>query len=151
LDFATRSNLDENSSRNRSGSSSWTLPLQRYAIKPYETSRRFGVYLHLPIAQGDFTLEVFQHPTYGDCVLETGKLSIEPLRCLLGDFLFEAMMNSTYRRDEEARGKLVTSAVVILKDDNGDKRLRVKANFDAGAQIWNVMSLHSMGVLAPPS
>jgi hypothetical protein len=110
-----------------------------------------AVYLHLPIAQGDFTLEVFQHPTYGDCVLETGKLSIEPLRCLLGDFLFEAMMNSTYRRDEEARGKLVTSAVVILKDDNGDKRLRVKANFDAGAQIWNVMSLHSMGVLAPPS
>jgi len=96
--------------------------------------------MHDPLTGTDFTLEVYQLPAFGDCVLEAGKFSVESLRPLLGDYLFKAMMDSTYRTNEEMRGKPLTSAVVVLKDGSGDKILRVKVNYDAGMWMWNVFS-----------
>lgn len=99
-----------------------------------------AVGLHLPFTEGDFTLEVCLLPSFGNCVLEVSKLSVESLRPLLGDFLFKAMQDSKYRMNEEMRGKSLTSAVDVLKDDIGDTRLRVKANYEAGLWIWNLFS-----------
>ena len=99
-----------------------------------------AAYMHDPLTGTDFTLEVYQLPAFGDCVLEAGKFSVESLRPLLGDYLFKAMMDSTYRTNEEMRGKPLTSAVVVLKDGSGDKILRVKVNYDAGMWMWNVFS-----------
>jgi hypothetical protein len=81
-----------------------------------------AVSLHFAIElNGDFTLEVYLRPSFGQCILDVIKLlSVESLRGLLGGFLFEAMNVSNYRRGEVMLGYSLTSAVLIVDNSSGD-------------------------------
>jgi len=91
-----------------------------------------AVCLHLPFEPGgDFTFEVFLFSAVGKSILEVTKLREKDLEFLLGKFLFERMQTSKHRTSQ-----VLTSAVSIVDDCSGDKRLRVKVNHDAGHEIW---------------
>jgi hypothetical protein len=92
----------------------------------------------------DFTLEVWLHPCIADCIFEASKLSLEALRCLLGDTVFKAMIASKYRKGEETIGKLLTSAIEVLPVQGGDRRLLVTVDCMMGFTIWDVMCPYIM-------
>jgi hypothetical protein len=105
-----------------------------------DMQRRFtgAARLCLPQEQDDITLEVWLHPSFGDCILETSKISVEELQGLLGSYLFTAMKASKRRKEEElVEEETLTSAVKVLKDDSGDRKLKVIVSFDVGLSIWN--------------
>ncbi|KAF2254167.1 hypothetical protein BU26DRAFT_582667 [Trematosphaeria pertusa] len=58
--------------------------------------------LHLPNREyEDVTVMVWVLPSVGGCILEVNEFSVEALRGLLGDYLFEAMEASKCRKAEE--------------------------------------------------
>lgn len=94
--------------------------------------------LRLPLQEGDdIILEVWLHPSFGQCISVANELNVEELRGLLGENLFMAMKASKRRKEEElAKKETLTSAVKVLPDSSGDRKLEVTISFDSGVRIW---------------
>lgn len=94
--------------------------------------------LRLPLQEGDdIILEVWLHPSFGQCISIANKLNIEELRGLLGENLFMAMKASKRRKEEElAKKETLTSAVKVLPDSSGNRKLKVTISFNSGIRIW---------------
>lgn len=93
------------------------------------------VRLRLPLQEGeDVLLEVLLHTSFGECIAEVSKRSLEELRVMLGDYLFTAMNSSNMRKKEDTM--VSTKAVNVREDCSGDSKLGVMLNFDMGLSIW---------------
>ncbi|KAF2175227.1 hypothetical protein K469DRAFT_78828 [Zopfia rhizophila CBS 207.26] len=102
-----------------------------------------AVRLHLADESGeDFKLEVWLYSSIGKAISQAkaNMRSVEDLRDMLGDYLFEAMKASNRRKEEERTGMLAcTSAVDVSfpsgKESSDDSKLEVMLNFETGDYV----------------
>lgn len=85
-----------------------------------------AVRLHFTYNEGeDFVLEVWLCPSIGEAILQAKMRSLEDLRPLISDYLFEAMKSSNWKREMEGNGILECGGAVTVSFPNGhDAMLR---------------------------
>lgn len=97
------------------------------------------VRLHVAYREGeDFKLEVWLCSSVGKAISQAKMRSVEDLRDMLGDYLFEAMKASNWRKEEEKKGMIGTRAVDVSfpnGDDGSDCKVEVMLNFGAGLYV----------------
>ncbi|KAJ8062028.1 hypothetical protein OCU04_009809 [Sclerotinia nivalis] len=87
---------------------------------------------------GDFKLEIWLCSSIRQAILQVKMGLFEDLRNTLGDYLFEGMKTSNWRKEEEAEGKAdCTDAVNIVGDDENDCKMEVMLGFEAGINFHN--------------
>jgi len=92
------------------------------------------VRLHLAVQEGeDFKLEVWTCPSSGEAILEAR--SVEDLRSKLGDYLFEAMEASNWRKQEKPDTLKPTGAVEV-SFLGGDSKLGIMLCFVTGKEMY---------------
>lgn len=99
------------------------------------------VVLHLARqADEDFKLEVCLCSSIGEAIFQAKMRSIEDLRNMLGDYLFEAMKASNWRKREE-RTEMTgcTSAVNVFRASGDDSKLQVMLHFGTGKEVFTQM------------
>jgi hypothetical protein len=99
------------------------------------------VHLHLAYQEGeDFKLEVWVCSSIGKAISQAKMTSVEDLRSMLGDYLFEAMDASNWRMEEKRKGMLkFTRAVDVFfpnGDDGSDCKVEVVLNFGTGTSVY---------------
>ncbi|KAH9905216.1 hypothetical protein F4778DRAFT_697863 [Xylariomycetidae sp. FL2044] len=94
------------------------------------------VRLHLASQEGeDFKLAIWVTALTGEMVSAAKSTSVNELRDVLGDYLFEAMVASSKRRGEQM--SICTSAVLVMpgsKDD--DFKIEIMLCFGVGKEIY---------------
>lgn len=99
------------------------------------------VRLHLAYQEGeDFKLEVWLCSSVGKAISEARLRSVEDLRDMLGNYLFEAMEASNWRKEEEERGISECTGAIDVSFPNGedgsDCKMRVLLNFVMGIRVF---------------
>jgi len=99
------------------------------------------VRLHLGYREGeDFKLEVWLCSSVGKAIAQAKMESVEGLRSMLGDYLFDAMETSIWRQDEEKKGISDSTGAVDVSfpngEDGGDCIMKVMLNFVVGMHVF---------------
>jgi len=102
-----------------------------------------AVRLHLPYWGGeDYKLEIWLCSSVGRDIVEKGVRKIEDWRSILGDYVFEGMIASKYKKEEEKMGNVECTGAITLSFANSDCKLEVMLNFERGVSMWS--ELYSM-------
>ncbi|KAF2177299.1 hypothetical protein K469DRAFT_755231 [Zopfia rhizophila CBS 207.26] len=100
------------------------------------------VRLRLPHRSGeDFKLEVWLCSSFGESIPRAIMSSVEELRIILGDYLFDAMNASNWRKEEKTMGKSACTGAVGVsfpsgKGSSSDSKLEVMLNFETGLSVY---------------
>jgi hypothetical protein len=95
------------------------------------------VRLHLPYQEGeDFKLEVWLCSSIGKAISQAKMRSVEDLRSVLGDYLFEAMEASNRRKEEKTGMSECTGAVNVSFPSGDDSKLEVMLCFATGKDVY---------------
>jgi hypothetical protein len=99
------------------------------------------VRLHLAYQEGeDFKLEVWLCSSIGKAISQAEMRSVEDVRSMLGDYLFEAMKASNWRQEEERKGMSECACAVDVSfpnaDDGSDCKVEVMLNFGTGKDVY---------------
>lgn len=99
------------------------------------------VRLHLAYQEGeDFKLEVWLCSSIGKAISQAKMRSVEDLRGMLGDYLFEAMEASNRRKEEQKTGMSIGSGAIDVSfpngDDGSDCKVEVILNFGTGTNVY---------------
>jgi len=100
-----------------------------------------SVRLHVAYREGeDFKLEVWLCLSIGKAISQAKMRSVEDLRNMLGDYLFEVMKTSNRRKEEEKTGMSDCTGAVNVSfphSDNGsDCKMEVMLNFGMGIRVF---------------
>jgi hypothetical protein len=92
----------------------------------------------------DFVLEVCLCASVEGMFIQAKASSFDSLRCLLGDYLFEAVKASKKRRDEEEQGMMKSTCAVDMSVPSAggrgaDGQLKIMLNFEVGWRILREM------------
>jgi hypothetical protein len=99
-----------------------------------------SVRLHLPYHEEDCKLEVWLYSSIREAISQTTMRPVEDWKNILGDFLFEAMKASNWRKEEVRIGMLDTRAVHIPfanGDEGSDCKVEVMLGFREGREVYN--------------
>ena len=112
-------------------------------MPPLRLTSAVGLYLGAKIDR-DFKLEISVGSTSGKVISQSlAELgSVEDLRSLLGERLFDGMKSSNHRKEEEERGILACTGTVRVfplsgVDSNSDCMLEVMLDYNTGLGIWH--------------
>ncbi|OBT38933.1 hypothetical protein VE00_10561 [Pseudogymnoascus sp. WSF 3629] len=99
------------------------------------------VRLHVAYNEGeDFKLEVWLCSSIGKAISQATMGPVEDLRDMLGDYLYDAMNASNWRKEEERRGMPIGTGAIDVSFHNGDHgsdcKVEVMVNFEAGLYVW---------------
>ncbi len=99
------------------------------------------VRLHFGYREGeDFKLEVWLCSLVGRAISQAKMRSVEDLRSMLGDYLFDAMKASIWREEEERKGVSDCTGAVDVSFPNGedgsDCVMGVMLNFVMGIRVF---------------
>ena len=97
--------------------------------------------LHVAYREGeDFKLEVWLCSSIGKAISQAKMRSVEDLRSMLSDYLFEAMKASNWRQEEERKGMSECACAVDVSfpnaDDSSDCKVEVMLNFMMGIRVF---------------
>jgi hypothetical protein len=97
-----------------------------------------AVRLHLASQAGeDFKLEVWLCRSIGEDISHAEIRLVEDWKKILGDYLFEAMKASNWRKEEEKNGiSEQTSAVQVSFPSSEDSKLEVMLRFTTGKDMY---------------
>lgn len=100
------------------------------------------VRLHDTYNEGvDFRLEVRLASSRQNALLQARSGSVEDLRCILGDYLFEAMETSNWRKEEKKKAISYNTGAfkIFLPDSDGssDCKMEVVLGYWIGIDIWH--------------
>lgn len=108
----------------------------RYHEVCIERLTRFTDAVNLYVPQetgGDFKVRIWLNKLAGETISEAAKESVEKLRLLLGDYVFEGMETSRWLADEK---KIRSSAIYISFPTDKDCMLEVMLGFERGKDIF---------------
>lgn len=99
------------------------------------------VRLHVAYREGeDFKLEVWLCSSIGKAISEAKMRSVEDLRRMLGDYLFDAMNGSNWRKEEKRKRITECTRAVDVSFPNGDNgsdwKVEVMLNFGTGTGVY---------------
>lgn len=99
------------------------------------------VRLHVAYNEGeDFKLEVWLCSSIGKAISQAKMRPVEDLRDMLGDYLYDAMKASNWRKEEERRGMPIGTGAINVSFYNGDHgsdcKVELMVNFEAGLCVW---------------
>lgn len=97
-----------------------------------------AVRLHLAYQSGeDFKLEIWLYSSIGKVITQAQDDSVERLRSVLGDYLFEAMSASNrWRTMAEISANFNAVYLSYPHGETGDCKLEVMLNFEAGRYLF---------------
>lgn len=99
-------------------------------LPPFEENEDFGLEIWLCLPLGESIAEKVKHMT-----------SIEEWETILGNSLYTAMLQSKFRKSEEERNILRSSAARISfpdgRDRDHDSKLAILISFEYGTEIWS--------------
>lgn len=113
---------------------------QRFREQTTPTANTFTatVSLHSPPLEGyDFMLEINVSSVSGQAVAQAKLLSVEALRVILGEMLFQGVMRSKGRKEEVSRDQIKhTEAVQVYgAGQEGDCNVTVMLDFETGRRV----------------